>query len=468
MRRRIAHPIHARAGLALALLLLASACGAGGGSGSPPDGAPTPTPPPGATPSPGSPVATPSASPTGRPSPAAVDLDESFGDGGVVRGTVPAGLGALRDVALQPGGRIVALGDVNDAEHQRVPAFAVVGYDTDGKSDDTFGEDGVAEHPLCPTGDVSCAGLAARRILALPDGRLLVLAIDGSGSPQTVLIVLTAGGAIDGSVSADGVLVLPARIEQIALAPEGAVVGVGRGLDAFALLRLDSDLVPDERFGPLGVRLVDLDADTQLEVFRHVAVQSDGRIVAGGVLQALDAPAAVLARFTPEGEPDPTFADHGWLIAAPRADLFRGVSPDAGPLAVTDDGRIVVEMPKPTSVAARTVVRVLTDGSADATWSEPITAALELLPRSDGGLVTVGVRRVIDFGFVGDINGELRRFAADGAVDVAFGEEGTVGLPLLDGAATLPAGAVMQDDGKLVVACNRVDGPGWLLARFLP
>ena len=31
-----------------------------------------------------------------------------------------------------------------------------------------------------------------------------------------------------------------------------------------------------------------------------------------------------------------------------------------------------------------------------------------------------------------------------------------------------PAGAVVQDDGKLVVGGNRVDGPGWLLARLLP
>lgn len=468
MPNRIIDRISPRAGLVLALLLLAGACGSGGGSGNPPEGTSTRTPPPGATPSPGAPVPTPSASPPGRPSPAAGALDETFGDGGVVRGVVPAGLGALRGVAMQPGGRIVALADVGDAAHPQASGFALVGYDTRGRIDDTFGAGGVAEHPLCPSGDGSCAGLAARRILALPDGRLLVLAIDGSGSLQTLLVAVTADGAIDGSVAEDGVLVLPARIEQIALAPDGTVVGVGRGRDAFALLRLDSDLVPDARFGPLGVRLVDLEADADLEVFRHLAVQRDGRIVAGGVLQALDAPAAVLARFTPEGEPDPTFADHGWLIAAPRADLFRGVSPDAGPLAVTDDGRIFVESPLPASGATRTVERLLADGSADATWSAPITAALELLPRADGGLLTVGLRRVIDFGFVADLNGELRRFTADGTSDVAFGDDGTVGLPLLDGTATLPAGAVVQGDGKLVVGCNRVGGSGWLLARFLP
>jgi len=78
----------------------------------------------------------------------------------------------------------------------------------------------------------------------------------------------------------------------------------------------------------------------------------------------------------------------------------------------------------------------------------------------------VGVRQEHIRGFVVDVNGERRRFLADGTPDAGFGDGGTSPLPLLDGTATLLAGAALQGDGKVVVACNR-NGGGWQIARFL-
>ncbi|MEW6269027.1 MAG: delta-60 repeat domain-containing protein [Thermodesulfobacteriota bacterium] len=462
-RSRVAHrsPVPA---VAATVLLLASACGSGGGAR---DGAHTPTPQPAATPSAGPPSIAPSPSPSTQASPSAGALDQSFGDGGIVRGTVADRITAVSDVTLEPGGGIVALAGVGDAEHPGTRSFALLRHEASGALDESFAAGGVAEHALCTAGDDACTEIQLRSILALGDGRLLVLASETSGAPESRLLVVTADGALDGAFGDDGVLELPASLGQIVLAPDGAVVGAGRGADGFALLRLTPDLAPDERLGPCGLRSVELIRDAALQSFRHVAVQPDGRILAGGVVDVGDVPAAVLARFTPDGEPDPTFADAGWLVGAPRADLFGGVSPDAGPIAVAKDGRILVEMPS-AARTHRTIVRLLADGNDDATWTRPSDAAVELFPRAGGGLLTVAARQVIDFGFVVSIHGVLRRFDDDGTVDRAFGADGASALPLLDGGATLAAGAARQDDGKVVVACNHVGGRGWLLARFLP
>ena len=152
--------------------------------------------------------------------------------------------------------------------------------------------------------------------------------------------------------------------------------------------------------------------------------------------------------------------------AEPRSDLFRGVSPDAGPAAIAADGRIVVEVPSPESPASRQLLRLRANGSVDETWLQPTDAASLLFAEPDGRVLSVGAHQVIDFGFVSSLYGVLRRFDADGKPDVAFGSGGETGLPLLDGAATFAVGAAVQRDGRIVVGCVR-GGGGWLLARFV-
>lgn len=90
------------------------------------------------------------------------------------------------------------------------------------------------------------------------------------------------------------------------------------------LLRLNPNLVFDERFGRDGLRLFDVAGRTALQVFHHVAVQADGHVVAAGQVSLAD-PLPAIARFTPDGEPDVAFGRSGWVILEPTPDLFRGV-----------------------------------------------------------------------------------------------------------------------------------------------
>lgn len=459
-----------RAALVVALVLLAAlAAACGSGSGSARDAVPSPvpaTPPPDASPTIPAPIVTPTPEPTSAESARAGTLDESFGDAGIVLGAPLDHASGPSDIALQPDGHVVVLADPGASAGSHAWAVLLARYDATGAVDRTF----EVALPLCPPEEdgSTCIGLSARRLVALPDGRPLVLATHPSGLSPSRLLLFRPDGTIDASFGDAGILVVPAVLEQIALAPAGGIAGVGHDAQGFVVLRLDADLAPDRQFGAGGLRSFSLVRGAELQTFRHVAVQSDGRVLPGGVIEAdAGAPAAVLARFIIDGELDPSFADRGWLVGAPRSDLFRGVSPDAGPIAIADDGRILLSEPDPDSPTARRIVRLLRDGSSDTAWSAPYDAPRSLVALRNGALLTVGSHQVVDFGFVVDTYGALHRHTADGSSDVTFGSDGEAALPLREHVATLPAGAAVQPDGKIVVACSRIDGGGWLLARFV-
>jgi hypothetical protein len=94
---------------------------------------------------------------------------------------------------------------------------------------------------------------------------------------------------------------------------------------------------------------------------------------------------------------------------------------------------------------SRAIVRLLADGSADATWSPPIDSARQLFARADGGVVSSAVRQVIDFGVVVNINGRLSRFTVDGSRDATFGRDGTAPLPHRVGCRPPPRATSCRD-----------------------
>lgn len=387
------------------------------------------------------------------------DLDPSFGADGTSRASAPGRRAGVVDGALLADGRIVLLLSVDAPEGVDANLIALARHRSDGSLDESFGRGGFVEHVLCSERSEACRDLQPRALLALPDGRLLIAAGDRENGKEGRLLVMTTAGNLDATFGEDGVVTLPALVEDLALKADGGVVGVGGSADGFALLHLTADLMLDEEFGRDGVRLFDVAGRTALQVFQHVAVQADGNVVAAGLLSLPD-PVPALARFTPEGDPDVAFGRSGWLIAEPTPDLFGGVSPAAGPIALDGSGGLLVELPE--SVASRRVRRLDGEGSVDPSWAGPPGWAHSLFVAADGSLVAAAARVVIDFGFVIPINGELRRHDRDGAADPEFGEAGVAPVPLVDGRPVFVGAALQQPDGKIIVASSAPDG-GWVL-----
>lgn len=135
------------------------------------------------------------------------------------------------------------------------------------------------------------------------------------------------GGA---SVGAPGADVSGNGLATLALA-SGDILVAGNIAGSPGVLRYDENGELDTSFGDGGVARVDLGG-----AFVGVAVDSLGRIVAGGYTGGGSDEVFLVARFTTLGEPDPTFGDQGYTTTAigPSRSFIRG-------LAILGDGRIV-------------------------------------------------------------------------------------------------------------------------------
>lgn len=164
--------------------------------------------------------------------------DPSFGSGGQVPVALGT-MGSLSSVALQPDGKILAVGWSGDSTQ----AFTALRYNVDGAPDATFGSGG----RFVLAGAASIGYGAA----LLPDGGIVAV---GSGSGGAVVLRLDALGRLDGSFGNGGVVRVAAgggSGVDVAIAADGTILvsgGVtddaGRAALLFAL-RANGSVDPD-------------------------------------------------------------------------------------------------------------------------------------------------------------------------------------------------------------------------------
>ena len=222
--------------------------------------------------------------------------DSAFGgDGKVVLtpfGHVDSSNGDCRSIVAHPDGRIV-VPFVNETQYQT----GLIRLEADGDPDPTFGGDGISELPTCGTGSTACRLL---RVLLLPGGKYMAIGLKvvelGPGDLVVRLFFAryTSAGLLDDSFNGDGqaiVTVPPGNAEfeepmDAALDPAGRVVVLERAsgpVDAFYLVRIDSNGEVDETFGFSGWTHVELTTTVgDAEEANGLLIQGDGRIVVTG------------------------------------------------------------------------------------------------------------------------------------------------------------------------------------------
>jgi uncharacterized delta-60 repeat protein len=302
-------------------------------------------------------------------------------------------------------------------------------------------------------------------------------------------LIVPSGGLLDPSFGGDGTVNVPDDRLALAIAhevlplPGGSVLLAGiyaEGLfpdQAAGLVRLTPEGLPDPTFGVGGVATPAVPA--HWSAFYGAARQADGRIVAAGLAVIGDPLVAhlLVARFRPDGRPDPSFGGGDGLVvtATPwEIDNF----PRVAPVVVQPDGRILTAVAAdPTPPFGRTdwlVVRYTSTGALDRTFDADgyvfvdWTSGGNSVPRSialqpDGRIVVAG-----------DGPGPVAtRLNANGSPDESFGVGGKVAAPLpglwADGFTDL----IPRPDGKLVAlvrASDQLQGnhPVQLLLRYQP
>ncbi|MFH8738423.1 calcium-binding protein [Streptomyces sp. NPDC017964] len=200
-------------------------------------------------------------------------LDQSFGGGD---GRVFTDFGSpdeARDVAVQPDGKIIALGTSGGEA-------ALARYNADGTPDTSFGG-GDGKVTTDPAPESLQEGGDARALALQPDGKIVVGGQVGTTRFDFVLLRYNANGTLDTTFSGDGIERTDfgdyESVEGLAVQPDGRIVAAGGSSGRFALARYNVNGSLDTTFGNAGRVLTSGGGGAQ-----DVVLQPDGRIVIPG------------------------------------------------------------------------------------------------------------------------------------------------------------------------------------------
>lgn len=161
-------------------------------------------------------------------------LDGAFGTGGIVAGPDP--VIDVRDVAVQPDGKILVLGGTA-TQYTTLWRFRA-----DGSLDDTFGVGGVAGFDTFP-------GLGTR--MALQDGKIVTTT---GGSPSSYVVRFGGDGKVDTTFGTSGMFTIQQMSASAIYArPDGKVmIGGKSSLGPMVVVQLQGQGKPDGTFADAG------------------------------------------------------------------------------------------------------------------------------------------------------------------------------------------------------------------------
>ena len=292
-------------------------------------------------------------------------LDTSFNGTGIAEATV----GSANAVAIQPDGKIIVVGDNSNPSNVD---FKVVRYNANGTLDASFDGDGVVVTPIGDSVDV------AYSVVIQTDGKILV---SGRSDSNPVFVTTFAmvryntNGSLDNTFDSDGIVIMPgagnAITDSLALQPDGKIViahniffpsSFSYGL---AVLRYNTNGSPDLTFNTTGS--LSAVVGTNVE-FVAVALQRDGKIVVACSSYTSNAAGYDfwVARYNSDGAPDQSFGNEGLVVTPIGAGAAFDVPKS---VAIQANGKILVGGTSPTaSNKDFATVRYNKNGSLDQKW----------------------------------------------------------------------------------------------------
>ncbi len=363
-------------------------------------------------------------------------LDTSFGSGGKV--ITNAGDGyteALVSLALQPDGRILAIGNLDGDYGNEI---ALLRYASDGSLEDLliaasgYGAQVVVEDD----GQIALGGSLNGFLLQRFNSDLSPDQTFGSTASNT----LGWAGGHGSALQSDGKIVVA-----------GEEDGFGNHAD-FAVMRYLPDGSLDPTFGTDGKVTTDLDGG--YDYAEAVAIQASGRIVVVGEVEDAETWNAEIgiAVYDQNGALDPSFSGDGILLNNCGDNCY----PSA--VAIQPDGKIVLVGEIATPATANLAVwRFNADGTPDSTFDGDGTALIDfgltsygsdLVLLNDGDILVVGSTSSGDPSYTNSI--ALARLNSDGSLDSGFGTGGLVVKNFSE--SHTGRSLQVQKDGKIVVA----------------
>ena len=386
---------------------------------------------------------------------AAGDLDPTFGVGGKVTTEFSTRQGRVNTVAWQTDGKLVSAGESGASGSN--PKLALARYDADGSLDTTFGGDGEVTTDFTSKEDYALA------VAIQSDGKIVAVGESGAGgsNPKFALARYNADGSLDTSFDADGKLTTDFSQGEdlawtVAVQPDGKIVAGGDALGhnpTWALARYNTDGSLDTTFGGDGT--VTTDFTSYPEDLLALAIQPDGMILAAGGSGFGDPNENfVLARYGADGSLDMSFGADGKVTTS-----FTRHPDVAFAMGLQADGKIVVA--GQASLAVRptfALARYNPDGSLDSSFGQDGKVTTDFTPGGDDGAYTMTFQadgKIVAAGQAGGKNFNWKfavvRYNTDGSLDTSFGGDGKVTTDFTDGYEAA-YGVAIEADGKIVAA----------------
>ncbi len=349
-------------------------------------------------------------------------LDNTFGQGGKVglpfsysEGMSGSDRYYVYDgLAVQSDGKILVAGTIAISNLDRNNDFAVARFNTDGTTDNSFGNSGM-------------------------------VSIDVAGNN-------TNDEAYAVEVQADGKILLAGYASN----------------EAFAVVRFNTDGTIDNTFGSGGIASTVINA-TRWSV--AMTIQPDGKIlVAGTVGYPADSADFAIVRYNIDGTLDNTFGSGGKMV-----DDLTGTDDIAYSLALQADGKILVAGHAPGTfnygyvLGEFALVRYNPDGIRDNSWLSQTTVVndgargISVAIQQDGKAIVAGASITSSSGE--EENFGLVRYNTDGTLDNTFGFGGIITTDF-DGYEQ-GYDIAIQPDGKIVVSGEEDENDAIAIARYL-
>ncbi|HET7487171.1 MAG TPA: Calx-beta domain-containing protein [Acidimicrobiales bacterium] len=380
------------------------------------------------------------------------NLDTTFGGTGKVTTEFGSGDDAATAVAVQPDGKVVAAGFAFNGTDDD---FALARYNADGSLDTTFGTAGKVTTSFAAGDNEN-----VEAVLIRPDGKIVAVGTSYAADDDVALARYNPDGSLDTTFGSGGKVVtgLPASDDDAyaaALRPDGGLVvagaaGPANGVTAaFLVLAYTAGGALDPAFGSGGA--VTTPIGPTLDTAYGVAVTASGGVVAAGfATSATDADFA-LVRYTPTGSLDTTFDADGKVTTD-----FGSHAPDvAFSVLVQPDGKVVASGLATVATADFGVARYNVDGSLDVSFDGDGRVATDLSGAADvaAGAVLQADGKLVVAGGSGAPNAQFAavRYTATGALDTGFDDDGTTVADVTGGSDGAYAVA-LQPDGRIVAA----------------
>ncbi len=277
--------------------------------------------------------------------------DSTFGTNGIVITSVGGSDDAVKSIAVQSDGKIVAVGYTFNTQ-LHIYCLAVVRYDSYGNLDSTFGAGGIDFSFLSAAGYYE---YYANAVAIQKNGKIVVAGNSYSYStiPPDINIYgdyiierYNADGTLDNTFGKNGVVTTQISTDighsedvpnSVLIQKDGKILAAGYSLNAgyydFSMARYDSSGNLDNSFGTAGLVSTYLSG---VSGAYSAAIQSDGKIVLAGYGGSLSHHNFALIRYNTDGSLDNSFGSNGILISS------IGLSSDeAYTVAIQDSEKII-------------------------------------------------------------------------------------------------------------------------------